>query len=110
MSGKTVMIATAATSRKKNGSAASATVFESFPDIVWRTKEQFDEGSGTIELLEEALEPLLGDESVAAYRRTTPGSFRSDEEALYHRMLCEGYARPEMILRNVARWTEGRPS
>ena len=80
------------------------------PDIVWRTKEQFDEGSGTIELLEEALEPLLRDESVATYRRTTPGPFRSDEEALYHRMLCEGYARPEMILRNVARWTEGRPS
>ena len=29
--GQTVMIATAATSRKKNGSAASATVFESLP-------------------------------------------------------------------------------
>ena len=29
-------------------------------DIVWRTKEQFDEGSGTIELLDEALGPCRG--------------------------------------------------
>ena len=80
------------------------------PDIVWRTKEQFDEGSGTIELLEEALGPLLGDGSVQAYRRTIQGRFRSAEEVLYHRMLCDGYARPELILGNVARWTEGRQS
>jgi len=25
-------------------------------------------------------------------------------------MLCDGYARPEMILRNVARWTHDRHS
>jgi asparagine synthase (glutamine-hydrolysing) len=79
-------------------------------DIVWRTKEQFDEGSGTIELLDEALGPLLGDRSIDAYRRTTPGRFRSAEEALYHRMLCEGYTRPEMVLANVARWIDDRHS
>jgi len=79
-------------------------------DIVWRTKEQFDEGSGTIDLLDEALEPLLRDGDLAAYRRSVQEPLRSAEEALYHRMLCDGYARPEMILRNVARWTDDRPA
>lgn len=45
-----------------------------------------------------------------AYRRSTQEPVRSAEEALYHRMLCDGYARPEMILRNVARWTDDRHS
>jgi len=77
-------------------------------DIVWRTKEQFDEGSGTVDLLGGALAPLLADIDLDAYRAATQEPLRSAEEALYHRMLCDGYARPEMILRNVARWTEDR--
>ena len=77
-------------------------------DIVWRTKEQFDEGSGTVELLGEALAPLLGSIDFEAYRAATDASVRSAEEALYHQMLCAGYPRPEMILSNVARWTDDR--
>ncbi len=79
-------------------------------DIVWRTKEQFDEGSGTIEILDGALEPLLRNGDLKAYRRSLQEPVRSSEEALYHQMLCDGYARPEMILRNVARWTDDRHS
>ncbi len=78
------------------------------PDIVWRSKEQFDEGSGTLDLLGEALGPLLEDIDLDAYRVATDEPVRSAEEALYHRMLCASYARPELILRNVARWTEDR--
>jgi len=77
-------------------------------DIVWRTKEQFDEGSGTLDLLDEALEPLMRDADLDAWQRCTQEPLRSDEEALYHRMLSESYARPDMILRNVARWTDDR--
>jgi asparagine synthase (glutamine-hydrolysing) len=77
-------------------------------DIVWRTKEQFDEGSGTIDLLEEALAPQLAEIDLEDYRITTNEPVRSAEEALYHRILCAGFPRPEMILRNVARWTENR--
>lgn len=77
-------------------------------DIVWRTKEQFDEGSGTVDLLSEALDPLLKNIDLDAYRATSKESVRSAEEALYHRMLCAGYSRPELILRNVARWTDDR--
>ena len=77
-------------------------------DIVWRDKEQFDEGSGTLDLLGEALGPLLEGIDLQSYRASVDGSVRSAEEALYHRMLCDGYERPDMILRNVARWTEDR--
>ena len=79
-------------------------------DIVWRTKEQFDEGTGTIDLLADALVPLLADIDLDAYRVKTNEPVRSAEEALYHRILCEGLPRPEMILRNVARWTDDRHS
>ena len=77
-------------------------------DIVWRTKEQFDEGSGTLDLLGDALQPLLADIDLDAYRAQTHEPVRSEEEALYHRILCEGFPRPELILGNVARWTEDR--
>jgi len=77
-------------------------------DIVWRTKEQFDEGSGTVDLLDEVLGSFPHEVDLDAYRTATDEPVRSAEEALYHRMLCDGYARPEMILRNVARWTEDR--
>ena len=77
-------------------------------DIVWRSKEQFDEGSGTVDLLAEALGPLLEEIDLDAYRAATNEPVRSAEEALYHRILCDGYRRPDMILRNVARWTEDR--
>jgi asparagine synthase (glutamine-hydrolysing) len=77
-------------------------------DIVWRTKEQFDEGSGTVDLLAEALGPLLEQVDLDAYRAASNEPVRSPEEALYHRLLSDGYLRPDMILRNVARWTEDR--
>jgi len=77
-------------------------------EIVWRTKEQFDEGTGTIDLLAEALGPLLADIEVDVYRARTNEPVRSREEALYHRIFCEGLSRPEMILPNVARWTDDR--
>ncbi len=77
-------------------------------DIVWRTKEQFDEGSGTVDLLDDALGPLLAGIDLDQYRAATNEPVRSCEEALYHRMLCDSYPRAEMILGNVARWTEDR--
>jgi len=77
-------------------------------DIVWRSKEQFDEGSGTVDLLAEALTPLLEQIDLESYRAATNEPVRSAEEALYHRILCDGYLRPDMILSNVARWTEDR--
>jgi asparagine synthase (glutamine-hydrolysing) len=77
-------------------------------DIVWRTKEQFDEGSGTLALLADVLGPMVATIDVERYRAAAKEPIRSAEEAYYHRLLCEGYPRPEMILANVARWTDDR--
>lgn len=76
--------------------------------IAWRTKQQFDEGSGTLDLLDDALEPYLETTDLASYRSRSRERVRSHEEAVYHRLLSESFARPEMVLRNVARWTEDR--
>jgi len=77
-------------------------------EIVWRTKEQFDEGSGTVHLLGEALRPLVAGFNLAAYQAQSAQPLRSAEEALYHKLLTEGYPRPQPILQNVARWVANR--
>lgn len=68
-------------------------------DLVWRKKAQFDEGSGTVEAMGEALRILGG-----------PGARqdRQAEAALYERLLRQQYADPDLILRNAGGWTSGR--
>jgi asparagine synthase (glutamine-hydrolysing) len=77
--------------------------------IIWRTKEQFDEGSGTSDIL-----AGLGDHFMPqAVERQYCGAHRHDhinshEEAVYHKLLCEAYTDPSAILSNVARWHDNR--
>ena len=77
-------------------------------EIVWRRKEQFDEGSGTVDLLAGILTPLVADVDIATERSVAGVALRSAEEALYHRLLRESAAQPELVLANVGRWTHGR--
>jgi asparagine synthase (glutamine-hydrolysing) len=70
--------------------------------IVWRDKAQFDEGSGTADLLPDITSDAI---DVDRYRAVFPGTLlRSAEECLYHRLLCESLPDPELVLPNVARW------
>ena len=78
------------------------------PDIVWRTKEQFDEGSGTVDLLREALDGLIEKMDASAYQARAKEYLRSPEEAVYHKLLVESYRRPQVIMPNVARWVANR--
>jgi len=78
------------------------------PEIVWRGKEQFDEGSGTVGLLGEALRPALAMLNLPAYQASAAEFLRSPEEGYYHQLLVAGYARPQVILANTARWVENR--
>ncbi len=78
------------------------------PEIVWRTKEQFDEGSGTVELLAEALRGLIEKVDVPVYQAQSTEYLRSPEEVIYHKLLVDGYSRPQVILQNVARWVANR--
>ena len=74
-------------------------------EILWRQKEQFDEGSGTTELLNEAVGHWLNAEEAAQYADQRPGeNLRSQAECVFHKLLCEAFTRPSDVLGNVARW------
>jgi asparagine synthase (glutamine-hydrolysing) len=80
-------------------------------EILWREKEQFDEGSGTVELLTGQMpEPWLTEEAAEHYTRRHPEArLRSAEECVYHKLLAEALPQPEAVLANVARWAD-RPA
>ncbi len=79
-------------------------------EIVWRDKEQFDEGSGTVDLLQRALIPEATDSEWLAHQARYPRErLRSAEECRYHQIFIEVFEHPAAILRNVARWAD-RPA
>ncbi len=76
-------------------------------EILWRDKEQFDEGSGMVDLIAEVIErwmPAAEAKRYSRHHRTT--RLRSPEESLYHKLLCEAYSDPAPIIKNVAHWTD----
>lgn len=79
-------------------------------EIVWRDKEQFDEGSGTVDLVNAALAEAMSVEEAAKYRGLHADSgLRTSEECHYHKVFMDVYDRPEPILSNVGRWAD-RPA
>lgn len=68
-------------------------------ELVWRKKAQFDEGSGTVEMLREALMLLSGESRPLD---------RAAEGALYERLLRERFRTPDLILAQAGSWTSGR--
>lgn len=76
-------------------------------EILWRDKEQFDEGSGTVDLLAEVIERWMPAAEAKRYsRQHLIARLRSPEECLYHKILCEAYSDPFPIIKNVARWKD----
>ncbi|MBN1557846.1 MAG: asparagine synthase B [Lentisphaerae bacterium] len=76
-------------------------------EIVWRDKAQFDEGSGTVDLLQAALASAMTPADAEAYRAARPGAgLRCAEECHYHRIFTEVFDQPERITPNVARWAD----
>ena len=77
------------------------------PQIVWRDKEQFDEGSGAVGLLSQTVDRWMSPSEATHYaRRHREARLRSAEECLYHKILCEAYPDPAPVLGNVARWAD----
>jgi asparagine synthase (glutamine-hydrolysing) len=75
-------------------------------EIVWREKEQFDEGSGTVEMLDEVLTGVMGKTEMENYRhRFSETPLRSEEECHYHRILMEVFENPNFIFVNTGRWS-----
>lgn len=76
-------------------------------EILWRDKEQFDEGSGTVDVLAEGLRQWMNDSQAQKYADRFPDAdLRSPEECLYHKLLSEAYPDPSAVLANVARWSD----
>ncbi len=74
-------------------------------DIVWRAKAQFDEGSGTVDLLESLLHEAAAHIDYETYAAQYPqDKLRSVEECYYHQILCERFSQPARVLPNVGRW------
>jgi asparagine synthase (glutamine-hydrolysing) len=76
-------------------------------EIVWRDKEQFDEGSGAADVLAEIAGRWMSPWEADRYAARHPASrLRSAEECVYHRILCEAYTDPAPVLESVARWSD----
>lgn len=69
------------------------------PEIVWRKKAQFDEGSGTVRVLEQVLSDIL--ESPGPVDRAREGEF-------YERLIRERYNEPGLIFENTGKWSAQR--
>ena len=75
-------------------------------EIVWREKEQFDEGSGTTALIAEAVSHWMTKRQAEAYIKAHCSSnLRSREECVYHKLLLDAYPSCSGVLANVARWS-----
>lgn len=66
-------------------------------DLVWRKKAQFDEGSGTVDALDNALVKLIGGPVT-----------RQSEAALYEELLKDAYRDPDRILGAAGTWEADR--
>jgi asparagine synthase (glutamine-hydrolysing) len=76
-------------------------------DILWRKKAQFDEGSGTVDLLDAALGRRMTEAAARDYQRQHPEArLRDAEECYYHQLFTAAFKHPERITPNVARWAE----
>ena len=68
-------------------------------ELVWRKKAQFDEGSGTVDALQQALRQRLGTDAPVS---------RAQEAALYTRILRDQFQDADRILANAGNWTDQR--
>ena len=77
------------------------------PEILWRKKAQFDEGTGMVGVLSEVTKRWVTPDRLVALQAAYPDArLRSHEEAAYHQLLLERYPHPDAILRNMGRWAE----
>lgn len=75
------------------------------PEILWRDKARFDEGTGTSDRLAAIAGELMSSGEAEHYaNRFADARLRSAEECAYHRLLSETYSGADVVFGNVARW------
>jgi asparagine synthase (glutamine-hydrolysing) len=72
--------------------------------VAWREKEQFDQGSGSAQMLEAVAEEAISDAEFAAESAAAPVSVRNKEELYYYRIFRNSF--PEAVLPLVGRWSK----
>ena len=83
--------------------------FEGFlpEEIIWREKQQFDEGSGTVDLLSKTMRTIMKPEQAETYRQEhTSVPLRSSEECYYHQIFSKVFPNAAYISKTVGRWSE----
>ena len=70
--------------------------FEGFlpPAIVWRRKQKFSEGAGSMDILRVTAEESISDKAFTEEVNEAPVTIRSKEELLYYRLFCEHHGVP----------------
>ncbi len=75
--------------------------------ITWRKKEQFDEGSGIVDFIGQAIEARFSPVEELRHREQPPeADLRSTEESYYHKLFMDVFEHPEAIMSNIGRWAE----
>ena len=78
-------------------------------EIVWRNKEQFDEGSGVSEFMPRIAHDLMSDADAIAYQSEHRDQrLRSREECVYHKLFCAAFQGLPWSKNMVARWTDNQ--
>jgi asparagine synthase (glutamine-hydrolysing) len=74
------------------------------PDLLWREKSQFGDGSGASSVLREHMEQSVTEEEFEAERNAVEPALRSREELAYHRIFARhlGGVRPELTIGRFA--------
>lgn len=73
-------------------------------EVAWREKQQFDQGSGSSDMLTSIAEEAISDEEFARESEEVPVPVRNKEELYYYRIFRRYY--PESVLPLVGRWTK----
>ncbi len=71
--------------------------------VAWREKEQFDQGSGSSDMLTAVAEEAISDAEFKEEAQAAPVPVRNKEELYYYRIFRRFY--PESVLPLVGRWT-----
>lgn len=71
--------------------------------VAWREKQQFDQGSGSSDMLAAVAEEAISDDEFAEESSAAPVPVRNKEELYYYRIFRRYF--PERVLPLVGRWT-----
>ncbi|MGM0689157.1 MAG: asparagine synthase-related protein [Bacillota bacterium] len=72
--------------------------------VAWREKQQFDQGSGSSDMLSAVAEEAISDNEFARESELSPVPVRNKEELYYYRIFRDYF--PESVLPLVGRWTK----